>query len=278
MTNLSEAPELYSTITLKDAAGGTTIGQSRVINFAYESGPLTAGSADAVYRANLIDTQFYTVLTTTQNASGSAGDLVTGSISGATGFLVSNVSGTTTTLYGTNGTFVSGESLTKSGAAYITSSGTVSAVKVYGFGHVKQYFFGNNTNATGTADAVLDVKVALPGSAPIISGQSGSGTSQTATVTSTLSNFASQLRIGDFVEFSNANRAHKCKVTGVTSNFVFTIQKVTTGAGALTNAAITSDIIRTRPELKEGNKKQLLTSLGYAAAVSYTHLTLPTKA
>ena len=158
MTNLSEAPELYSTITLKDAAGGTTIGQSRVINFAYESGPLTAGSADAVYRANLIDTQFYTVLTTTQNATGSAGDLVTGSISGATGFLVSNVSNaTTTTLYGTNGTFVSGDSLTKSGAAY--GSGTVSAVKTYGFGHVKQYFFGNNTNATGTADAVLDLSL-----------------------------------------------------------------------------------------------------------------------
>ena len=266
MTNLSEAPELYSTITLKDAAGGTTIGKSRVINFAYESGPLTAGSADAVYRANLIDTQFYTVLTTTQNASGSAGDLVTGSVSGATGFLVSNVSGTTTTLYGTNGTFVSGESLIKSGAAYITSSGTVSAVKAYGFGHVKQYFFGNNTNTTGTADALLDVKVALPGSGPIMSG-AGGGVS--GTITSTLSNFRSQLRVGDVVEFSNNGAAHKATVTAVTDNFNFNVTRL--GSTTIANGVINGSIIRTRPELKEGTKKQLLTSLGYAAVKNTTN-------
>ena len=125
MTNLSKGPSLYETVLLKDAAGGTTIGQSRISNFAYESGSLTAGSADTVYRANIIDTQFYSIITTSGSATGSAGDQVVGSTSGATGYLVSNVSGTTTTLYGTNGTFVSGESLTKSGNAYgtIASSG-----------------------------------------------------------------------------------------------------------------------------------------------------------
>ena len=269
MTNLSEGPELYSTVSLKDASSsGTTIGKTRILNFTYESGPLTAGSADTVYRANLIDTQFYTIITTTGSASGSAGDLVTGSISGATGFLEGNVSGTTTTLYGTNGTFVSGEALTSSGAAYgtIASNG----VKTYGFGHVKQYFFGNNSGTTGTADAVLDVKVALPGSGPIISGQSGSNTSQTATITSTLSNFASQLRIGDVVEFSNNAKSHKVKVTGVTSNLSFTVQNLKS-SNQMANGAISGSIIRTRPELKEGTKKQLLTPLGYSAVKNTTN-------
>ena len=262
MTNLYEAPRLYETIDLQDqltsslgSAAGTTIGKSRVINFAYEEGAV-AGTSTTVYRANLIDTQFYTIITTSGSASGAAGDLVVGSTSGATGYLVSAVSGTTTTLYGTNGTFVSGEALTKAGSSY----GTISAVKTYGFGDVKQYKF---TTGGGTADAVLDVKVALPGSGPIMSGVSGTGTSATGTITATLSNFASQLKVGEVVEFSNNNLIHKARVTAVTSNFVFTIASLTTNN--IDNGALTSQVIRTRPELKEGAKKKLLTPLGYSA-------------
>ena len=262
MTNLYEAPRLYETIDLQDqltsslgSAAGTTIGKSRVINFAYEEGAV-AGTSTTVYRANLIDTQFYTIITTSGSASGAAGDLVVGSTSGATGYLVSAVSGTTTTLYGTNGTFVSGEALTKAGSSY----GTISAVKTYGFGDVKQYKF---TTGGGTADAVLDVKVALPGSGPIMSGVSGTGTGATGTITATLSNFASQLKVGEVVEFSNNNLIHKARVTAVTSNFVFTIASLTTNN--INDGALTSQVIRTRPELKEGAKKKLLTPLGYSA-------------
>ena len=66
---------------------------------------------------------------------------------------------------------------------------------------MKQYAFGSS-GSNGTADAVLDVRVALPGSGGVISSSSGSNTSQTGTVTATLSNFVSQLRIGDIVEFT----------------------------------------------------------------------------
>ena len=261
MSNLYEAPRLYEIINLQDeitssggSAAGTTIGKSRVINFAFESGSV-AGTSSTVYRANLIDTQFYTKITT-GSTSGSAGDFVVGAISGATGYLVAAVSSSTTTfLYNTNGTFVSGEVLKKnssSGATY----GTISAIRTYGFGDVKQYKF---TTGGGTADAVLDVKVALPGSGPILSGHSGGN----ATITATLSNFASQLRIGDIVEFSNNGASHKAKVTAVTDNFNFNVTRL--GSTTLSNGAVIGSIIRTRPELKEGTKKQLLTSLGYAA-------------
>ena len=262
MTNMVEAPALYSTIALKEETGGATVGVTRAINVAFESGSVAAGATDSIYRVNVIDTQFYTKITTTGNATGTQGDYVVGANSGATGFLAAAVSSSTTTyLYATNGTFVAGEALKKnnsSGSTYATiASG---GVRTYGFGDIKQYTFNSN----GTADSVLDVKVALPGSGPIISGQSGSNLSQTATITSTLSNFASQLRIGDVVEFSNNNLSHEVKVTGVTNNSQFTVQNLKS-SNQMANGAISGSIIRTRPELKEGTKKELLTPLGYAA-------------
>ena len=74
----------------------------------------------------------------------------------------------------------------------------------------------------------------------------------------------SQLRIGDVIEFSNANLAHKAKVTAVTDNFTFNIQNFKSG-NQFANGALTSPVIRTRPEIKEASKKKLLTPLGYPA-------------
>ena len=54
MTNMVEAPALYSIMELKESAGGTTVGKTRVINVAYESGPLASNSTTSVYRAILL--------------------------------------------------------------------------------------------------------------------------------------------------------------------------------------------------------------------------------
>ena len=257
MTNMVEAPDLYSTISLNESAGGATVGVTRCLNVAYESGSQSAGATDSVYRVNVIDTQFYTKITTTGSVSGTQGDYVVGATSGATGFIAAAVSSSTTTyLYATNGVFVAGEVLKKNNSAGATYATIASGgVRSYGFGDIKQYGF----NANGTADSVLDVKVALPGSGPILSGHSAGS----ATVTATLSNFVSQLRIGDIVEFSNNGASHKATVTAVTSNFVFTVTRL--GSTTLANGVINGSIIRTRPELKEGTKKKLLTPLGYSA-------------
>jgi len=262
MTNLYEAPRAYETIDLKSeltatpgSAAGMTVGTAKVANFAFESGN-TAGDSSTIYRANLIDVDFLIEFTLTGSVTGSpsAGDFVVGTTSGATG-LYSGGSGTTQYLNTVNGTFVVGEVLkynNSSGAAF----GTISAIDTFNFGNVKQYKF---TTGGGTADATLDVKVALPGSGPILSGHS----SGSATITATLSNFASQLRIGDIVEFSNNGASHKARVTAVTDNFNFNVTRL--GSTTLANGVVNGSIIRTRPELKEGNKKQLLTPLGYAA-------------
>ncbi len=262
MTNMVEAPALYSTIALKEAAGGSTVGVTRCLNVAFESGSQSAGATDSVYRVNVIDTQFYTKITTSGSVSGSVGAYYVGSISGATGYIAETVNSSTTTfLYATNGTFVVGDVLKKNNASGATY-GTVSAVRTYGFGDIKQYTF----NANGTADALLDVKVALPGSGPIMSG-AGGGVS--GTITSTLSNFRSQLREGDIVEFSNNGASHKATVTTVTDNFNIDVTRL--GSTTIANGAVIGDVIRTRPELKEGTKKQLLTPLGYAAVKNTTN-------
>ena len=156
-------------------------------------------------------------------------------------------------MYNTNGVFATGEALNDGEGNAVA---TISTVTTFGFGDVKQYKF---TTGGGTADSVLDVNVALPGSGPILSNHSAGS----ATITATLSNFKSQLRVGDIVEFSNNGASHKATVTAVTNNFVFTISTIT--SASIANGALTSQIIRTRPELKEGDKKKLLTPLGYDA-------------
>ena len=73
--------------------------------------------------------------------------------------------------------------------------------------------------------------------------------------------------MGDIVEFSNNGASHKAKVTAVTDNFSFNITRL--GSTTLSNGVLTSAIVRTRPEIKEANKKRLLTPLGYAAIKEY---------
>ena len=92
---------------------------------------------------------------------------------------------------------------------------------------------------------------------------SSAGGGVNGTITSTLSNFRSQLRVGDVVEFSNNGASHKATVTAVTDNFNFNVTRL--GSTTIANGVINGNIIRTRPELKEGTKKELLTPLGYAA-------------
>ena len=172
MTNQHQAPFIYEIIELRDTVtstpgtpAGTVIGKTRVLNFAYESG--TKNNQTTLYRTNIADTQFYTQIICTGSATWTQGRKVYGATSGATGF-VQNGSGTTGYLYETNGTFQEGEVLKVNNSGGATH-GTIAASgrKEYNFSDVKSYAFNSGG---GTADSVLDVKVALPGSGPILSG------------------------------------------------------------------------------------------------------------
>ncbi len=263
MTNQHQAPYIYETIELRDTVtstpgtpAGTVIGKTRVLNFAYESG--TKNNQTTLYRTNIADTQFYTQIICTGSATWTQGRKVYGATSGATGF-VQNGSGTTGYLYETNGTFQEGEVLKVNNSGGATH-GTIAASgrKEYNFSDVKSYAF---SSGGGTADAVLDVKVALPGSGPILSSVSGTGSSATGTITATLSNFNVQLKPGDVVEFSNNNLTQRATVSAVTDAYNFNIASL--GPNNIANGALTSPVVRTRPEIKEAANKSLLTPIGY---------------
>ena len=164
---------------------------------------------------------------TTNSVTWVAGNHLTGATSGAKGYVAGASSGTTGYLTGVTGTFAQAEALLASdGSTFATTT----AAYAYNFSDVKQLAGGGFT-----ADVGLDVKVALPGSGPILSAVSGGN----ATVTATLSNFVSQLRLNDIVEFSNNNASHKAKVTAITDNYNFNMFKRLVVDGG------------TRPKIKE---------------------------
>ena len=254
LDNLYQAPVLYEEIDLRDervstpgTPAGTIIGKTRVYGFSYEDGDRDTSST--IYRLNVADTTLYTKVTT-NSVTWTAGDYLVGATSGATGFVATG-SGTTGYLYGVNGTFAAGgEVLQKNGSTFATAT----AAYAYSFTDVKSL-----TGGGFTGDTILDVKVALPAGGPILSGVSAGN----ATVTATLSNFVSQLRINDIIEFSNNNAAHKAKVTAITDNYNFNITRL--GSTTLANGSITSSIVRTRPEIKETNRRTLLSTIGQTA-------------
>ena len=184
MTNLHRAPSIYETINLRDTVTATPgsipgssqiIGQTRVLNFAYESGSVNTQST--VYRTNLVDTKFFTRLDCQSSVNWQLGDFVVGATSGASGFVAITANSQVGYLSDVVGTFAQNEllDLNVAGGTNIGQlDNNTSAVKSFNFTDVKSYSFASDA---GTADAVLDVKVALPGSGPIVSSQSGSGTS-----------------------------------------------------------------------------------------------------
>ena len=274
-TNTFELPTIYEDIELRDeiittpgSPAGNPIGRTRVLNSAYESG--TVNTATTVYRINILDTKFYTKLNCQGGINWHIGDFVVGRTSGATGYVAVDANGASANQEGylidVTGNFVQNEYLDLNKANSGTQLGQLdnnaASVITYDFRDVKSYKYGTN----GCADARLDVRVALPGSAAIISNLGSSGATQTATITAQLSNFQSQLKVGDIIEFSNNSVAQKVKVTGITDAYVMDVIKAGgAGAAAMATGSITSSIIRSRAEIKEAQKNKLITPLGFDA-------------
>ena len=97
----------------------------------------------------------------------------------------------------------------------------------------------------------------------VLSGQS-SGT--TATLTASLSNFVSQLRLNDILAFSNNNLAHEVRVTGITSATQITIERVT--SNSIANGAINGNLTLLRGQIREAQKRTLISAIPKAAVKS----------
>ena len=177
-----------------------------------------------------------------------SGKKYVGMSSGATGYSKTNGSASNILLEGVTGTFIPNEQIALDEAP-TSAIGTIhntanDGVTDYQFTDCKSFY-----KSGFTADLILDVQAPVAANAPVLSGQSSS---TTATLTASLSNFVSQLRVNDILAFSNNNLSHEVRVTSITNAGQIAIERVT--SNNIANGAINGDII----------------------SVSYTHLTLPT--
>ncbi len=231
------------TVSLRDqrvgaastTAAGKEIGLARVYDFALESGSYNASNANEnEWDISLYDIQTYTDVALNTPTSLSVPTHVKGKSSGATGFLKSGVSNSTSlTLYNTKGKFITGEQFifngTESGnisagsTAYTTSdiksiNGTVSTASTFN-ADVKQTIFSNigevHISAATTSGASLGIS--------------------TVTFTDPNKFFTGIATIGNVISYTNTslsgvNTTSYARVESVSQNSL-TIAGVTTVAG-----------------------------------------------
>ena len=107
-----------------------------------------------------------------------------------------------------------------------------------------------------TADLILDVQAPVAANAPVLSGQSSN---TTATLTASLSNFVSQLRVNDILAFSNNNLSHEVRVTSITNAGQIAIERVT--SNSIANGAINGNITLLRGQIREAQKRTLISPI-----------------
>ena len=100
---------------LEEMPSGTSIGEARSRSFGYGSGG-AVGAGNATYHHYLFDVSMYTKIALTANATTlTATAVITGATSGATGILVTTVSGGATLyLMQVEGAFIASEAITSS--------------------------------------------------------------------------------------------------------------------------------------------------------------------
>jgi len=149
--------------------GGVHVGLARSRGFEYSSGTVGATSSNlaSVYKHYLFDITMFTDLTISSATTLTAGAIITGGTSGATGIVFANVAaGTSITVMQTVGTFVTGETIGSSDSTDTPGSGTLSAVTSREFSKDVKQIYMLQTAGAGmdyTADTVLNSKFELTG-------------------------------------------------------------------------------------------------------------------
>ena len=150
----------YNQRKASEASGtGTEIGQARVYSFSLSDAPYSNDSTE--WELYLFDVQTYTKLTLNQSLNSSqcpASSFIRGVSSGASGYVVTDASGTELTLTQTSGSFIAGEQILINETSEYTRS--INSVKVYGTQDVKSIFQNSTSVSSGiktsfVADAVL---------------------------------------------------------------------------------------------------------------------------
>jgi len=160
----------YQTLEIRDRftatpgiAAGNIIGYARAASMEFYQNPDgTYGTADDEYKINIFDVQLFTVIELASNATISAGSIVKGVSSGASGLVVDAESADDhIQLYHVSGYFESGEMVTVDGI----NLDTIEKVYDYAYSDARQFLTRDeNTNAIEfTGDVVLQDELQLQG-------------------------------------------------------------------------------------------------------------------
>ena len=179
---------LYDTRTATPgSSSGTKIGVARLYDLKLKN--TAYSNASTQFESSLYDIQTYTTLTINTALTQTAPAYIQGKNSGAKGYLVSNVSSSTSlTLYQVSGSFIANEQIKINGSDV---SRTITSVKDYSLSDVHQLY-----SPGFTADPILSktLSVAEPGTQFTIT----SG----GTVTTSNQNFYVGINVGDIVSYT----------------------------------------------------------------------------
>jgi hypothetical protein len=179
---------LYDTRTATPgSSSGTKIGVARLYDLKLKN--TAYSNASTQFESSLYDIQTYTTLTINTALTQTAPAYIQGKNSGAKGYLVSNVSSSTSlTLYQVSGSFIANEQIKING---LDVSRTITSVKDYSLSDVHQLY-----SPGFTADPILSktLSVAEPGTQFTIT----SG----GTVTTSNQNFYVGINVGDIVSYT----------------------------------------------------------------------------
>jgi len=206
-------------------ATGKEIGLARVYDFALESGSYNATNGNInEYDVSLYDVQTFTEVTLNTNHTLSTPVFVEGKFSGATGFLRSSVSNSTSlTLYETQGDIIPNEPLIFNG---IENGRVALAITSFGVSDVKSLFAGPTLGLDGNVGAaqsfvsdVVQRDQFIFGNAVITEVNGSTGLS---TVTSSNSQFPGKLKVGNLLSFGGLDSDLKSivRVTEVGTNSI----------------------------------------------------------
>lgn len=179
---------LYDTRTATPgSSSGTKIGVARLYDLKLKN--TAYSNASTQFESSLYDIQTYTTLTINTALTQTAPAYIQGKNSGAKGYLVSNVSSSTSlTLYQVSGSFIANEQIKINGSDV---SRTITSVKDYSLSDVHQLY-----SPGFTADPILSRGLLASPSAVTITTNSGISTVTTS------DNFYTTISVGDVVAYT----------------------------------------------------------------------------
>ena len=231
------------------STNGTWVGLARSRGFEYASG--TVAAITATYHNYLFDISMFTKITMSAVVTSlTANAQVTGSISGATGYVVAAVSSAQDVyLMQVEGAFAANDVLHSSLSTDNTSSNspTIDTVVTYDFGQHCKSIFQDTSPVDYTSDVILDQSFTLTGEITTAAGS--------ATVTGTSTLFSTELNVEDVIQLPSgaAGATEEFRVSAIASNLSMTVAKTGISSNPATPTVAVSSIkgVRIRGKIAE---------------------------